>query len=94
MRISRFTLNVNYGSFSHIEFSSYLLNCDLLISRYKDYRDPPWKPDAYTFSKEYWSVLAAKLAFVIFFQVLKLYIQYKIHYISSSHIEASVLLSF
>uniref|UniRef100_A0A674N0T7 Anoctamin n=1 Tax=Takifugu rubripes TaxID=31033 RepID=A0A674N0T7_TAKRU len=38
--------------------------------RYKDYRDPPWKPDAYTLSKEYWSVLAAKLAFVIFFQVL------------------------
>ncbi|KAF7670332.1 hypothetical protein LDENG_00018710, partial [Lucifuga dentata] len=36
--------------------------------RYKDYRDPPWAPDAYTFSKQYWSVLAAKLAFVIFFQ--------------------------
>ncbi|XP_028440960.1 anoctamin-2 isoform X2 [Perca flavescens] len=38
------------------------------MCRYKDYRDPPWDPDAYTFSKQYWSVLAAKLAFVIFFQ--------------------------
>lgn len=37
--------------------------------RYKDYRDPPWSADPYTFSKEYWSVLAARLAFVIFFQV-------------------------
>lgn len=41
------------------------------VSRYKDYRDPPWVADAYTFSKQYWSVLAAKLAFVIFFQVRK-----------------------
>lgn len=40
--------------------------------RYKDYRDPPWDPDAYTFSKQYWSILAAKLAFVIFFQVIML----------------------
>lgn len=39
--------------------------------RYKDYRDPPWASDAYTFSKQYWSVLAARLAFVIFFQVSK-----------------------
>uniref|UniRef100_A0A674PC29 Anoctamin n=1 Tax=Takifugu rubripes TaxID=31033 RepID=A0A674PC29_TAKRU len=42
--------------------------------RYKDYRDPPWKPDAYTLSKEYWSVLAAKLAFVIFFQNLAMFL--------------------
>ncbi|KAM3609876.1 uncharacterized protein V6R79_021711 [Siganus canaliculatus] len=38
------------------------------MCRYRDYRDPPWEPDAYTFSKQYWSILAAKLAFVIFFQ--------------------------
>lgn len=37
--------------------------------RYKDYREPPWAPDAYTFSKQYWCVLAARLAFVILFQV-------------------------
>ncbi|XP_041852299.1 anoctamin-2 [Melanotaenia boesemani] len=44
------------------------------MCRYKDYRDPPWGPDAYTFSKQYWSVLAAKLAFVIFFQNLAMFL--------------------
>ncbi|KAE8296344.1 Anoctamin-1 Discovered on gastrointestinal stromal tumors protein 1 [Larimichthys crocea] len=44
------------------------------MCRYKDYRDPPWDPDAYTFSKQYWSVLAAKLAFVIFFQNLAMFL--------------------
>ncbi|CAL9695334.1 unnamed protein product [Knipowitschia caucasica] len=44
------------------------------VCRYKDYRDPPWAPDAYTFSKHYWSMLAAKLAFVIFFQNLAMFL--------------------
>uniref|UniRef100_A0A3B4UGW2 Anoctamin n=1 Tax=Seriola dumerili TaxID=41447 RepID=A0A3B4UGW2_SERDU len=44
------------------------------MCRYKDYRDPPWATDAYTFSKQYWSVLAAKLAFVIFFQNLAMFL--------------------
>ncbi len=39
------------------------------LHRYKDYRDPPWSPESYQLSKQYWSVLAARLAFVIFFQV-------------------------
>ncbi|KAG7271066.1 hypothetical protein CRUP_037965 [Coryphaenoides rupestris] len=43
-------------------------------STFKDYRDPPWAPDAYTFSKQYWSVLAARLAFVIFFQNLAMFL--------------------
>uniref|UniRef100_A0A673AFR2 Anoctamin n=1 Tax=Sphaeramia orbicularis TaxID=375764 RepID=A0A673AFR2_9TELE len=45
--------------------------CEIM---YKDYRDPPWGPDAYTFSKQYWSILAAKLAFVIFFQNLAMFL--------------------
>lgn len=49
-------------------FSVLILTVYLSV-RYKDYRDPPWATDSYTFSKQYWSVLAAKLAFVIFFQV-------------------------
>nr|XP_040024885.1 anoctamin-1-like isoform X1 [Gasterosteus aculeatus aculeatus]XP_040024886.1 anoctamin-1-like isoform X1 [Gasterosteus aculeatus aculeatus]XP_040024887.1 anoctamin-1-like isoform X1 [Gasterosteus aculeatus aculeatus] len=44
------------------------------MCRYKDYRDPPWDTEAYTFSKQYWSVLAAKLAFVIFFQNLAMFL--------------------
>ncbi|KAJ0069439.1 hypothetical protein NL108_006059 [Boleophthalmus pectinirostris] len=44
------------------------------MCRYKDYRDPPWAPEAYTFSKQYWAMLAAKLAFVIFFQNLAMFL--------------------
>ncbi|KAK1168766.1 hypothetical protein AOXY_G9630 [Acipenser oxyrinchus oxyrinchus] len=40
------------------------------ICRYRDYREPPWSSNPYEFSKQYWSVLAARLAFVILFQNL------------------------
>ncbi|XP_034529987.1 anoctamin-2b isoform X2 [Notolabrus celidotus] len=43
---------------------------EITFCRYKDYREPPWSQDAYTFSKQYWCVLAARLAFVILFQNL------------------------
>ncbi|XP_066503527.1 anoctamin-1a isoform X2 [Hoplias malabaricus] len=38
------------------------------ICRYKDYRDPPWSETPYELSKEFWNILAARLAFVIVFQ--------------------------
>ncbi|KAJ3596053.1 hypothetical protein NHX12_002462, partial [Muraenolepis orangiensis] len=38
------------------------------ICRYKDYREPPWSSMPYEISKEFWAVLAARLAFVIVFQ--------------------------
>ncbi|XP_062868559.1 anoctamin-1a [Trichomycterus rosablanca] len=38
------------------------------ICRYKDYRDSPWSDAPYELSKEFWNVLAARLAFVIVFQ--------------------------
>ncbi|KAG7456026.1 hypothetical protein MATL_G00247300 [Megalops atlanticus] len=41
---------------------------DVVFCRYKDYREPPWSPEAYQFTKQYWSVLAARLGFVILFQ--------------------------
>ncbi|XP_058480027.1 anoctamin-2b [Solea solea] len=47
---------------------------DITVCRYKDYREPPWSPDAYHFSKQYWSVLAARLAFVILFQNLVMFL--------------------
>ncbi|XP_070848218.1 anoctamin-2b [Chaetodon trifascialis] len=47
---------------------------DITFCRYKDYREPPWSPDAYTFSKQYWCVLAARLAFVILFQNLVMFL--------------------
>ncbi|XP_058882847.1 anoctamin-2b isoform X2 [Acipenser ruthenus] len=42
----------------------------IVICRYRDYREPPWSSNPYEFSKQYWSVLAARLAFVILFQNL------------------------
>ncbi|XP_011485275.1 anoctamin-1 isoform X1 [Oryzias latipes] len=36
--------------------------------RYKDYREPPWSSTPYELSKEFWSILAVRLAFVIVFQ--------------------------
>ncbi|XP_073336769.1 anoctamin-2b [Pagrus major] len=47
---------------------------DITVCRYKDYREPPWASDAYTFSKQYWCVLAARLAFVILFQNLVMFL--------------------
>ncbi|XP_048825618.1 anoctamin-1-like isoform X2 [Brienomyrus brachyistius] len=38
------------------------------ICRYKDYREPHWSQTPYEISKEFWAVLAARLAFVIVFQ--------------------------
>uniref|UniRef100_A0A671XDL1 Anoctamin n=1 Tax=Sparus aurata TaxID=8175 RepID=A0A671XDL1_SPAAU len=38
------------------------------ICRYKDYREPPWSTNPYEISKEFWAVLAVRLAFVIVFQ--------------------------
>ncbi|XP_075932321.1 anoctamin-2b [Anarhichas minor] len=46
----------------------------ITVCRYKDYREPPWSPEAYTFSKQYWCVLAARLAFVILFQNLVMFL--------------------
>ncbi|XP_077355826.1 anoctamin-2b isoform X2 [Festucalex cinctus] len=47
---------------------------DVTVCRYKDYREPPWSLDAYHFSKQYWCVLAARLAFVILFQNLVMFL--------------------
>lgn len=39
------------------------------LSRYKDYRETPWSNTPYDLSKEFWAILACRLAFVIVFQV-------------------------
>uniref|UniRef100_A0A674DYZ5 Anoctamin n=1 Tax=Salmo trutta TaxID=8032 RepID=A0A674DYZ5_SALTR len=46
----------------------------MLSMVYKDYREPPWSAEAYQFSKTYWAVLAARLAFVILFQNLVMFL--------------------
>ncbi|XP_013873906.1 anoctamin-2b isoform X2 [Austrofundulus limnaeus] len=47
---------------------------NISVCRYKDYREPPWSPDAYQFSKQFWCVLSARLAFVILFQNLVMFL--------------------
>ncbi|XP_017261521.1 anoctamin-1 [Kryptolebias marmoratus] len=64
----------NVSNFSPGTAPNTTLITGVTMCRYKDYRDPPWAPDAYTFSKQYWSVLAARLAFVIFFQNLAMFL--------------------
>ncbi|KAM4552958.1 anoctamin-1 [Fundulus diaphanus] len=64
----------NVSNFSPGTAPTTTLITGVTMCRYKDYRDPPWAPDAYTFSKQYWSVLAARLAFVIFFQNLAMFL--------------------
>ncbi|XP_069479542.1 anoctamin-1 isoform X2 [Ambystoma mexicanum] len=46
---------------------------DVQICRYKDYREPPWSENKYDISKDFWAVLAARLAFVIVFQNLVMF---------------------
>nr|XP_049573369.1 anoctamin-1a isoform X6 [Syngnathus scovelli] len=45
-----------------------ILGYKVEICRYKDYREPPWSSTPYDFSKEFWAVLAVRLAFVVVFQ--------------------------
>lgn len=37
--------------------------------RYRDYRAPPWNTVPYEFTLQFWHVLAARLAFIIVFEV-------------------------
>lgn len=37
--------------------------------RYRDYRAPPWSAVPYEFTLQFWHVLAARLAFIIVFEV-------------------------
>ncbi|KAM7087136.1 anoctamin-1 isoform 10-T11 [Molossus nigricans] len=49
------------------------LGYEVHICRYKDYREPPWSEHKYDISKDFWAVLAARLAFVIVFQNLVMF---------------------
>ncbi|XP_067850237.1 anoctamin-1a isoform X2 [Heptranchias perlo] len=77
--LNGFTNNtLSYFNVSHFEAGSETLEPMALgykveICRYKDYREPPWSSQPYDLSKEFWSVLAARLAFVIIFQNLVMF---------------------
>ncbi|XP_072905887.1 anoctamin-1a [Hemitrygon akajei] len=77
--LNGFTNNtLSYFNVSHFEPGSeplepMALGYKVEICRYKDYREPPWSSQPYDLSKEFWSVLAARLAFVIIFQNLVMF---------------------
>ncbi|NWI97479.1 ANO2 protein, partial [Pitta sordida] len=69
---------LSYFNVSHLQPGTQpensLVAQDVLFCRFKDYREPPWSPNQYEFSKQYWAVLSARLAFVILFQNLVMFL--------------------
>ncbi|XP_054881404.1 anoctamin-1-like isoform X2 [Poeciliopsis prolifica] len=64
---------LSYFNVSHFEHGKETMDpmpygYPIEVCRYKDYREPPWSPTPYEISKEFWAVLAVRLAFVIVFQ--------------------------
>ncbi|XP_066523620.1 anoctamin-2b [Hoplias malabaricus] len=64
---------LSYFNVSHFKEGTAPASSAVTMCRYKDYREPPWSAEPYQFSKQYWSVLAARLAFVILFQNLVMF---------------------
>ncbi|KAG9491059.1 hypothetical protein GDO78_006426 [Eleutherodactylus coqui] len=69
---------LSYFNVSHLKHGTQPGNSqfaqNVVFCRYKDYREPPWSPNPYDFSKQYWTVLAVRLAFVILFQNLVMFL--------------------
>ncbi|XP_053574708.1 anoctamin-2 [Bombina bombina] len=69
---------LSYFNVSHLKAGTQPENSqfeqDVEVCRYKDYREPPWSQNQYDFSKQYWTVLAVRLAFVILFQNLVMFL--------------------
>uniref|UniRef100_A0A669QSD9 Anoctamin n=1 Tax=Phasianus colchicus TaxID=9054 RepID=A0A669QSD9_PHACC len=69
---------LSYFNVSHLKAGTQPENSpfaqDILFCRFKDYREPPWSQNQYEFSKQYWAVLSARLAFVILFQNLVMFL--------------------
>ncbi|XP_050180514.1 anoctamin-2 [Myiozetetes cayanensis] len=69
---------LSYFNVSHLKPGTQPANSlfaqDVSFCRFKDYREPPWSPNQYEFSKQYWAVLSARLAFVILFQNLVMFL--------------------
>uniref|UniRef100_A0AAR2K4G4 Anoctamin n=1 Tax=Pygocentrus nattereri TaxID=42514 RepID=A0AAR2K4G4_PYGNA len=64
---------LSYFNVSHFKAGTAPASSAVTVCRYKDYREPPWSSEPYQFSRQYWAVLAARLAFVILFQNLVMF---------------------
>ncbi|XP_054856808.1 anoctamin-2 [Eublepharis macularius] len=69
---------LSYFNISHFKAGTQPQNSsfeqEVSFCRFKDYREPPWSENQYEFSKQYWAVLSARLAFVIIFQNLVMFL--------------------
>lgn len=45
-----------------------------LLCRYRDFRNPPWDEDKYAYSEQFWHILAARMAFVVCFEVSNIHL--------------------
>uniref|UniRef100_A0A8C5A5D5 Anoctamin n=1 Tax=Gadus morhua TaxID=8049 RepID=A0A8C5A5D5_GADMO len=61
-------VNHTLSVFNTSDFQTGTAPLDPEILGYKDYREPPGSSSSYEFTKEFWAILAARLAFVILFQ--------------------------
>lgn len=57
------------GGWVNQECSAPFMLSVLVDCRYRDYRGPPWSSKPYEFTLQYWHILAARLAFIIVFEV-------------------------
>lgn len=58
-----------YFNTSHLQIEPRNSQYNVTICRYPDYRAPPWSSTAYEKTSMYWHILAARLAFVVVFEV-------------------------
>lgn len=66
-------LNSSLSYFNTSEFTisrSNIYNQSVEICRYPDLREPPWSSKPYKLTILYWTVLAARLGFVVIFEVI------------------------
>lgn len=77
-------------SFERAPCLRYLIRKDLLISfclvsRYRDFRNPPGHEQQYKHNIYYWHVIAAKLAFIIVMEVGEVHLErvYKAVYLQT-----------
>jgi len=41
----------------------------VVVVSYPDYREPPWSPNKYNYTTQYWHVVAAQFSFLVVFEV-------------------------
>lgn len=70
------------SSLSVFEMDEIMNSSQSRYCRYRDYRAPPWNAVPYEFTLQFWHVLAARLAFIIVFEVCQLSTFFSLFFLS------------